>query len=171
MDRKIIKITAKQLKEAEDNSFKYLSNGDFKQYNGQSEVSVNGKKDDMEYGNPNTSDDFADKLTAQTYNRYCGTAYRPHTIREDDENNDGVDDFYNNSDLDMLGNDTDNDDLVKIPQSIQYKSDIMVKALEPLTPKQQAIVLNKIIESLDLSSLPYSWLKELRMKINTRKTR
>lgn len=167
----IIKLTEQQLKEAEESSFEYLANGDFKEYNGQSEVSVGGKKDNETNGTPKTSDDFADKLTSQTYNRYCGKAYKPHTIREQDSNDDGVDDFYNNSELDMLGNDMDNDDLVKIPQGIQYKADILVKAISPLSPKQQAIVLNKIIENLDLSSLPYSWLKELRLKINSRNSK
>lgn len=169
MGNRIIKLTRKQLKEAEESGFEYLSNGDFKQYNGQSEVSVTGKTDDETYGKPKTSDDFADKMTAQTYNRYCGAAYRPHTLREEDHNNDGLDDFYNNAELDTLGNETTNDDLVKIPQSVQYKADILMNALTALTPKQQAIVLNKIIEGLDLSSLPYAWLKELRLKINTRK--
>lgn len=169
MGQRIIKLTKQQLKEAEEGAFEFLSNGDFKQYNGQSEVSVAGKKDDEHYGDPKTSDDLGRKITAQTYNRYCGVASKPRSLREDDTNHDGIDDFYNNDELDTLGNETTNDDLVKIPQSVQYKADILMNALTQLTPKQQAIVLNKIIEGLDLSSLPYAWLKELRLKINNRK--
>lgn len=167
--RRIIKLTRQQLTEAENAAFGYLDNGDFKQYSGQSEISVAGKKDDEEWGNPKTSDNFADKMTAQTYNRYCGKAFKPHTLREDDANKDGVDDFYNNPELDTLGNETTDDDLVKIPVSVQRKVNILIDSMKILAPKQQAIVLNKIIESFDLSTIPYAWLKELRLKINTRR--
>ena len=81
-------------------------------------------------------------------------------------NNDGVDDFYNNAELDTLGNGDTNDDLIKIPESVQRKMNLLIDSMQMLSPKQQAIVLNKIIESFDLSSIPYSWLKELRLKIN-----
>lgn len=167
--RHIIKLTRKQLTEAENDVFGYLNNGDFKQYSGQSEIGVTGKKDDDEYGKPKTSDDLANKISAQTYNRYCGFALKPHALREDDTNKDGVDDYYNNDELDTLGNNSDNDDLVKIPESIQRKVNILIDSMQMLTAKQQAIVLNKLIESFDLSSLPYAWLKELRLKINARK--
>ena len=168
-NRRIIKLTKQQLTEAENGAFGYLNNGDFKEYNGQSEITVTGKKDDDEYGNPKTSDNLANKISAQTYNRYCGFAFKPHTLREDDNNKDGVDDFYNNDELDTLGNNSNNDDLVKIPVSVQRKVNILIDSMQMLTPKQQAIVLNKLIESFDLSSIPYAWLKELRLKINTRR--
>ena len=167
--RRIIKLTKQQLTEAENGDFNYLDDGDFKQYSGQSEISVTGKKDDEEWGKPKTSDNFADKITAQTYNRYCGKALKPHTLREDDTNKDGVDDFYNNAELDTLGNETTDDDLVKIPTSVQRKVNILIDSMQMLSPKQQAIVLNKIIESFDLSTIPYAWLKELRLKINAKK--
>lgn len=167
--RHVIKLTKKQLAEAEKDAFGYLDNGDFKQYNGQSEISVGGKKDSDEYAEPKTTDDTADKISAQTYNRYTGFALKPHALREDDANRDGVDDFYNNDELDTLGNNTSDDDLVKIPMGVQKKADILIDSMQMLSPKQQAIVLNKLIESFDLSSLPYAWLKELRLKINTRR--
>jgi hypothetical protein len=170
-NRHIIKLTRQQLTEAEDGSFNYLGNGDFKQYNSQSEISVTGKKDDEEWGKPKTSDDFADKISSQGYNRFSGYAYQPHTLREEDgdTDNDGVDDYYNNEELDTLGNNNRNDDLVKIPQGVQQKLNVLIGAMSSLTPKQQAIVMNKFIESFDLSTLPYSWLKELRLKINTKR--
>lgn len=166
--RRIIKLTRQQLTEAENGAFNYLSNGDFKQYNSQSEISVAGKKDDGEWGDPKTSDNLADKITAQTYNRYCGKALKPHTLREDDENKDNVDDFYNNTELDTLGNETSDDDLVKIPQGVQNKVNMLISSMQTLSSKQQAIVLNKLIEHFDLSTIPYAWLKELRLKINTK---
>ena len=167
--RHIIKLTRQQLTEAEADTFGYLDNGDFKQYDGQSGITVTGKKDENEWGEPKTSDDLANKISAQTYNRYCGFAFKPHTLRENDADKDGVDDFYNNDELDTLGNDTNKDDLVKIPVSVQRKVNILINSMQMLTPKQQAIVLNKLIENFDLSSIPYAWLKELRLKINARK--
>lgn len=165
----IIKLTKQQLAEAEEDAFNYLGNGDFKQYNGQSEISVPGHENNEEMGDEKSTDAFADKMSSQTYNRYAGFALRPHTLRENDTNQDGVDDFYNNDELDTLGNGDESDDLVKVPESVQRKMDILISSMQNLTPKQQAIVLNKIIESFDLSSLPYAWLKELRLKINKRK--
>ena len=169
----IIKLTENQVSEAEENTFSYLSNGDFKEYNGQSEISVTGKQNDEKWGNPKTSDNTASKISPQTYLRYSNYAFRPHSLREDssDTNSDGVDDYYNNPELDTLGNGNHNDDLVKIPEGVQRKVNILISALKPLQAKQQAIVINKIIESFDFSELPYSWLKELRLKINAKKTK
>lgn len=164
----IIKLTEAQLSEAEKEAFDYLGNGDFKPFSGQSEISVTGKENDEEWGEPKTSDSFANKLSAQTYCRYSGPAFRPHNLREEDEDNDGVDDYYNNPELDTLGNGNSDDDLVKIPEGVQHKVNILIGAMQALQPKQQAIVINKIIESFDFSSLPYAWLKELRLKINTK---
>lgn len=168
MEKRIIKLTETQLKEAEKDVFNFLGNGDFKLNRNQSEISVGGRKDDEEYSEPQTTDDTADKLSSQAYNRYAGFALRPHTLREDnnDVNNDGVDDFYNNDELDKLCNNNPNDDLVKIPQGVQNKMNILIDSMRNLQPKQQAIILNKLIESFDFSSLPYAWLKELRLKIN-----
>ena len=165
-NKRIIKLTERQLAEAEKDAFNYLGNGDFKQYNGQSEISVPGHKNDEEFGIEKDTDAFGNKISSQTYNRYAGFAFRPHTLRENDENQDGVDDFYNSEELDTLGNGNESDDLVKVPESVQHKMGILIDAMQNLTPKQQAIVLNKMIESFDLSSLPYAWLKELRLKIN-----
>lgn len=169
--RRIIKLTEKQLREAETDAFTFLKNGDFNQYAGQSEISVSGRENDDEWGEPKTTDDLADKITSQSYNRFSGFAYRPHALKEGDMdgNDDGVDDFYNNEELDTLSDGDENDDLTKIPEGVQNKCDILISAMQNLTPKQQAIVLNKLIESFDFSNLPYSWLKELKMKINTKR--
>ena len=78
------------------------------------------------------------------------------------------DDFYDvkgfhNAELNTLTNDNDKDNLVKIPQSIERKLDILLDSIKQsnLTPKQQAIVLNKIIEELDYDNIPNQWKKEL----------
>ena len=70
--------------------------------------------------------------------------------------------FYN-AELNILTNNNDKDNLVKIPQSIERKLDILLDSIKQsnLTPKQQAIVLNKIIEELDYDNIPNQWKKEL----------
>lgn len=168
MFKRVIKLTERQIREAEGSGFKFLQNGDFRQYNGQSEVSAVGKENDEEDGEPKTTDDFAHKQTPQYYSRLSMRPLRQRTIQETDTNSDGVDDFYNNDELDTLGNENSNDDLTKIPKGVQNKADLLIRSMSNLTPKQQAIVLNKILEALDLNSLPYSWLKELRLKINNK---
>ena len=84
-----------------------------------------------------------------------------------DINKDNVDDFYNNDELDTLSNGDINDNLTKIPQGVEYKTDVLIDAIDTLQPKQQAIVLNKILENLDMSSIPYMWKKELIKKLMT----
>ena len=68
-----------------------------------------------------------------------------------------------NSVYNMLTNDNDKDNLIKIPQSIERKLDILLDSIKQsnLSPKQQAIILNKIIEKLDYDNIPNQWKKEL----------
>jgi hypothetical protein len=97
---------------------------------------------------------------------------RPQTMREginvaNDNNNDNVDDFYNHSELDIMSNGDDKDNLTKIPNGVDKKTQILVDAISSsnLKPKQQAMVLNKLLEVLNISSIPYSWKKELMLKL------
>ena len=82
-----------------------------------------------------------------------------------DVNNDNVDDFYNNDELDILSNGDNNDNLIQIPQGVDYKTNMLVAAMNNLNSKQQAIVINKILENVDMNSIPYRWKKELIMKL------
>lgn len=86
-----------------------------------------------------------------------------------DTDNNGIDDFYDDTtkEMDIYSNDVDNDNLTKVPQTIQSRVEALAKQIESnnLTPKQQAIVLNKIIEALKLKDIPTSWKKTLMMKV------
>ena len=175
--RRIIKLTEQQLLEAEGLSFEYLSNGNCKAYNGQSEISANGKLNSETNGEPVTSDDVESQITPQGYIRYTalgGYAGRIGRLREEeqspssnDANGDGVDDFYNNKELDTLNNGLDDDNLTKIPNSVEHKLNTLIDAIRGnnLAPKQIAIIMNKMIESFDITSIPNSWKKELKLKI------
>lgn len=168
---KIIKLTKAQLMEAESTAFGYLDVDNSTPSNvGTKEIGVTGKIDDKEYGDPIPSDKIANTMTVQGYNRYrmYGSNVRPHSIRENDVNNDGVDDFYNNSELDILSNNDDQDNLIKIPKGVDAKLDLLIHSITNLQPKQQAMVLNKLVETMKLDSIPYSWAKELMHKILSR---
>jgi hypothetical protein len=166
---KISEEQYKMLQEANEDMFPYVTDSDFKPFDGYGNITADGKKDGVTPADKNTtSDDHAAKLTMQGWNRYrtYGNIY-PTTMRE------GVDidqkkDFYdtkgfNNAELNTLTDDDETDNLVKIPQGIENKLNILLDSIKQsnLSPKQQAIVLNKIIEELDYDSIPNQWKKEL----------
>lgn len=168
---KNIKITEKQykmLQEEIDNDFIYFTDNDTKPYDGQVNITTNGKIDGETNAKPTTADKVQQSLTPQGYGRYrCYGNISPRTVREGVEIGQS-DDFYdmkgfNNPELNTLTNDDNKDNLVKIPQSIERKLDILLDSIKQsnLTPKQQAIVLNKIIEELDYDTIPNQWKKEL----------
>lgn len=173
---KNIKVTEKQyqtIQEELDNEFTYFSDDDTKKYDGQVNITANGKMNTETNGEPTTADKVQRSLTPQSYNRYrsYGNIY-PRSMREGidvDKNNDNVDDFYNHNELDILSNGDNDDNLTKIPSGIDRKTQILVDAIKNnnLSPKQQAMVLNKLIEVLDLQAIPYSWKKELMLKVKS----
>lgn len=152
----------------DSSDFLYLDTGnDRSPSDADSHISVDGKIDDTTSGNTLTADKVANSLTPQWYNRYRSYAnLQGRCMREGvDLDNDNVDDFYNHDELDILSNGKDNDNLCKIPQGVERKTDILVDSISQLTAKQQGIVINKILDNVDMSSLPYSWRKELMMKL------
>lgn len=162
-----IKLTESQLNEAQDDAFVYLTSSDTVPYNGQTEVSADGKLDGIEDADPTTTDKFASMLTTQGYNRYGylrGTF--PKGVKEmQDKNGDGVDDFYNSEQLDIMSNGDPNDNLTAISDTIDDRTDKLIAVIKGIPSKKQAMVLNKIIESMDLQGIPYKWKKELIKKI------
>lgn len=168
---KNIKITEEQYKkilESKEDDFSYLTNSDTKPYDGQLNITANGKTEPDENANPVTADKVQRSLTPQSYRRYRSYGnISPRFMRE------GIDvdqsrDFYdvkgfNNEELNTLTDNDDKDNLVKIPKSVENKLNILLDSIKSLSlsPKQQAIVLNKIIEALDYDAIPNQWKKEL----------
>lgn len=167
---KIIRVTEHQLRETEGVAFKYLdSSNDTPSSNGSSEIGVTGKTDDNEYGKPVDSDKIAHTLTVQGYDRYRMYGSNiPNVIREQDDNADGVDDFYNHAELDTLSDGDKSNNLIKVPEGTQNKLNTLIDNIIKLSAKQQAMVLNKLVEKLDISNIPYAWSKELMNKILSR---
>jgi hypothetical protein len=69
--------------------------------------------------------------------------------------------------IDILSNGNPDDNLVVIPQDVQHKIDLLINIVKQnnLKPKQQAIVLNKMVEELDTENIPYQWKKILMDKL------
>ena len=168
---KIIKLTDKQLQEASDMGFTFLTDSDVPNYNGNSETTVSGKLTQNTYGKPTYTDQIAQKLSPQTYNRYGMTNYKGgyRRISEsfEDKNNDNIDDFYQSDSLDTLSNGIDEDNLTAIPFSVDSKLNEFCKTCNniKLSPYQNAMIINKIIECFPINNIPYKWKKELILKI------
>ena len=158
--RRIVKINEDQ--------YEYLKGGDVKNYNGNSEVSVPGKLNTGEDGIPRTTDEIGNMVTAQGYNRWPRRRISESDQPDNgDMNRDGVDDFYDDKQMDTLSNNNPNDNLTVVPNSIEVKVEALMNVIKSanLNALQTAAVLNEIIESMDLSKLPYKLKKDLRLKI------
>lgn len=176
-----IKITERQYKMLEnlnEEEYTYLDNDDnTKPYTGYNEISPEGKN--MDGITPpekrTTGDKIQQMRTMDGWNRYRTYGnITPTTVREgiSSESLNQSNDFYDvngvpspSKELDMLSDDNEENDLIKIPVGVDKKTDILLDATKALTPKQQAIVLNKMIEELDTDNIPYQWKKELIEKL------
>lgn len=167
MKKVVIKITDKQLREAQKDAFEYLTSSDTVPNNGNSEVSVSGKLNDKENGKPATTDKIASMMTVQGYNRYggVGNTFTRGIMETDDNNHDGIDDFYNNKELDTLSNGDETDNLESISNSADTQTDRFINSIKLLPPKKQAIILNKVIESINLKGISNNWKRELISKL------
>ena len=187
--KNIIKLTERQLHEIEGVSFEYIDgNDETNEYDAATEIAVNGTPGVTIAGGlediyNDTSDDIAAQITrpgwSALYGMY-GSGRRLHEqqnqqqpqqqVNPEDKNGDNVDDDYTkqNGNLDTLSNGNPTDNLAVVPQTTLDKADLLLNAMrtEKLSGRQCAIVLNKIIENIDFSGVPYSWKKELRLKIN-----
>ena len=173
-----------------DTGYSYLSDTPFNAHRGQQDVTADGVLDGTESAMPTTGDDVSANITPQFYGRRFGMAYGHPTVSDpdvykdldksftvsesanDDTNRDGVDDSAEapaetGYGLDTYSNNKQGDDLVKIPQGVQQKTDVLLDAMRSsgLSDKQCAMVLNKIIENMNLSTLPEVWKKVLRRKL------
>lgn len=172
---KIIKLTERQIYEAiENDDFQYLNDNDIPHNDGNVNITVGGRLNDDEYSKPITTDKISQTIGKQQYPNYGNFYYTKtyNTMKEGiDNNNDGIDDFYNNKEMDVLSNGNPKDNITRIPASVDEKLDnlINVMNMNNLSIKQQAMVLNKIIESIPTNMIPPIWKKELMLKLNSKK--
>lgn len=165
---KNIKITEKQYKllQETDETFTYVGDTESKPFDGYGNITADGKIDGETAAPEKTTADRIGKMrSVDGWNRYrsYGNVY-PTTMREQDERNDFYDvNGFQSKELNTLTNDNEKDNLVKIPYSIERKLNILLDSIKELnlTPKQQGIILNKVIETLDYDAIPNQWKKEL----------
>lgn len=168
---KNIKITEEQykmLQEADENMFPYVTDNDTKPFDGYGGITADGKINGEENADVRlTTKKFSDNLSKQgwinRFSSYGGNVY-PTTMREQDERNDFYDvNGFESDELNILTNGDEKDNLIKIPYSIERKLNILLDSIKELnlTPKQQGIILNKVIETLDYDAIPNQWKKEL----------
>lgn len=184
--RKIFKVTESQLRETEGNAFKYLdTNDDSHPFNGQSTITAQGKLSGDEDAEPIFTDRIGKQRTPQAWARYrmYGSINKPphaehkslydeellEGINLSDKNGNNIPDHYENvgdmGGLDTLSDGDDSNNLTMIPKGVDYKLDILNDAMSNLNHKQKAIVINKFLETNDLSQIPNSWKKELMYKL------
>lgn len=172
-----IKITERQyqmLENLNEEEYSYLNKDDnTKPYTGYNEISPDGKN--MDGITPpekrTTGDKIQQMRTMDGWNRYRTYGnITPTTVREGittkslNQSNDFYDvGGFNNKELNTLTNDNDKDNLVKIPYSIEQRLNILLDLIKQmnLSPKQQGIILNKVIETLDYDAIPNQWKKEM----------
>lgn len=189
--KRIFKVTESQLRETEGEAFKYLDvTDDTTPYNGQSTITAQGKLNGEENGEPIITDRIGKQRTPQSWARY--RAYGninmyPHkdksnfindNLDEDisvgnDKDNDGVPDHYENvgdmGGLDTLSDGDDSNNLTVIPKGVDVKLELLNKAMENLSPKQKAMVINNFLEQNDISQIPNAWKKVLMYKVSSNK--
>ena len=165
---KNIKITEEQYKllQETDETFTYVGDTESKPFDGYGNITADGKIDGETAAPEKTTADKIGKIrSVDGWNRYrsYGNVY-PTTMREQDERNDFYDvNGFQSKELNTLTNDNEKDNLIKIPYSIERKLNILLDSIRELnlTPKQQGIILNKVIETLDYDAIPNQWKKEL----------
>lgn len=165
---KNIKISEEQYKllQETDETFTYVGDTESKPFDGYGNITADGKIDGETAAPEKTTADRIGKMrSVDGWNRYrsYGNVY-PTTMREQDERNDFYDvNGFQSKELNTLTNDNEKDNLVKIPYSIERKLNILLDSIKELnlTPKQQGIILNKVIETLDYDAIPNQWKKEL----------
>lgn len=166
---RLIKITEKQLREVE--GFNYFSGSDTPNGDGNTHISVGGRYDGNEMAKPIDGNDIASSETANSYNRYYDRSHGiTRNLREDiDENQDLDGDNDNNGIKDNAEtpefDDNPNNDIVQIPQGVEYKEQMLAKAVKTLTPKQQGVVLKRFTDDLNLKGLMPSQLRNLRLNV------
>jgi len=166
---RLIKITEKQLREVE--GFNYFSGSDMPNGDGNTHISVGGRYDGNEMAKPIDGNDIASSETANSYNRYYDRSHGiTRNLREDivenqdldgDNDNNGIKDNAETPEFD----DNPNNDIVQIPQGVEYKEQMLAKAVKTLTPKQQGVVLKRFTDDLNLKGLMPSQLRNLRLNV------
>lgn len=158
-----IKITEEQykmLQEMEDESYSYVGEDSLPNYDGNKNVTANGKENPYEPGDNTTGDMIQQELTPQSWNRYrmygnvCGNGYGysapiPTTIREMDGDVNDADDFDETNGFDCVA---ELKKRIKIPEEVQYRLNNLLISTQGLNVNQQAVILYDLINEFTSQS-------------------
>lgn len=157
-----IKITEEQykmLQEMEDESYSYVSEDSLPNYDGNKNVTANGKENPYEPGDNTTGDMIQQELTPQSWNRYRmygnitgGYSYSapiPTMIREMNGDVNDADDFDETNGFDCVAKLKEQ---VQIPKLTQEKLALFLETTKGLNVKQQAVILYDLINEFTSQS-------------------
>ena len=165
---KIIRLTEKQLREAYDGDFEYISDDPTRQYGGNTYVTSAGKMDDEEFGNPK----YTDELDVMAPNGYWyGWHYRNAPIHEN-THGDSQEEYSNPQKRDM-DNNTETIDVFQdndptnvntvIPQSVIHHMQLFLDAIKTanLPSNKQSMIVKELMKQMNLKTDP-SWVASER---------
>lgn len=166
----------KHIVKINEEQYSYLkldkNNGDAKQFDGNSTISVGGKLNREEDANAVTGDKISRAFTPQAWTYYRtpqrGRISEGEHLGNGDNDRDGIDDNYEVTQANVLTNGNDNDNNTIVPQGILTKLNLLIQAMksQSLNYMQKANIVNKFLESIDFSDTPYRIKKEERLEIN-----
>ena len=161
----------KHIVKINEEQYSYLKGSDdTKHFDGNNSISASGKMNRDEDGESVPTDYVTKMFTPQAYT-YYRTPQRGK-ISEGQNTIDGnfknVDDDYEIPQANTMSNGNQNDDNTVVPQLIVTKLNQFIQAVsaQKLNYVQKANIVNKFLESMDFSDMPYRFKKEIRLKIN-----
>lgn len=167
---KIIRLTEKQLREAYDGDFEYISDDPTRQYSGNTYVTTVGKMDDEEFGDPLYTDEL-DVMAPQGY--WYGWHYRNAPIRENVHGDADAGEEYSNPQTVDMDSNTEQTDVFQdndptnvntvIPQSVIHHMNLFLNAIKTaqLDSRKQTMIIKELMAKMNLKTDP-SWVASER---------
>lgn len=160
---RIIRISDKQLREAiGDVPFDYLTDNDMPEFAGNAEISPSGKIDGDERGIPMSTDMVGDMLAPSSgrfpnsygYGRGIREAYGSdgqENYPNQDEDGDGINNFYDDLTNNTLDNNNADDDTTITSETILRKMDNLLNAVEQsgVNSRVQAAIATAILNGIN----------------------
>ena len=161
---KIIRLTEKQLREAYNGDFEYISDDPTRQYGGNTYVTSAGKMDDEQFGDPEYTDEL-DVMAPQGY--WYGWHYRNSPIRENVHGDSDAGEEYTNPQTVDMDSNTEQTDVFQdddptntntvIPPSVIHHMKLFLDAVKGLDPRKQSMVIKELAKRMNLKTDP-SWI-------------
>ena len=147
---KNIKITERQykmLQETDEDTFPYVTDGDFKPFDGYNNITANGKIDGETPGGVTTGDEIQQMRTMDGWNRYRTYGnISPTTLRE------GVNDADDIGETDAFDYIAKMKERIEIPRLVQERIKLLLASTQGLNVNQFAVILYDLINDFTSQS-------------------